>query len=381
MGLFNVFKKNGGSEQTEEPVKTADTVEANEENAAASGGEPQKSEPQKNEKDSAKSPVGLDLKNKEQVDARLKEIHDSDRLYIILSASIADLEKGYSIPLVLMPQENVRVMLIFTDYEAAKYYVEVKRPMVIEGVYPIGEIRKDDKLNNIDVICANALALGVTAIDFDVATDKAFGCRLPYFMQVNNMSGQGQVLLSKQEVENVKKNGGKFKPRFNGIKIMNFSNEHLLTKDRAAEVEEKILGEDGIEWARENAKLNELCYTANNLTVKAAEKDKQEEGSGKELRDLIAKLNEIIFDRLSELKKWYTIVNKETGEIYTKNGAAYLLYTGRYFNRMPEGTQQKAIGSSVAEFAYEVGDKDVKYVVVTDGPRIMHIMDRSEFGF
>ena len=369
MGLFDAFKKNNNLEQAAEPVQAADTAQTD-----------VKKEDEKPEDKKSASPA-LDLTDKEQVDARLREIYESDRLYIILSPSIADYEKGFSIPMVLMPQENVRVMLIFTDYEAAKHYVEVKRPMVIEGVHPIGEIRKDDKLHNIDVICANALALGVTAIDFDVDTDRSFGCKLAYFMQVNKMSGQGQVLLSKQEMEAAKNNGGKIKPRFNGMRIMNFSMDHMLTKDRAAEVEEKILAEDGIAWAKENAKLNELCYTANSLTVKAAEKEKEQEGSGKELRELISSLNEIIFDRLSELKKWYTIVNKDTGEIFVKNGAAYLLYTGRYFNRMPEGTQQKAIGPSVAEFAYEVGDKDVKYVVVTDGPRIMHVMDRSVFGF
>ena len=367
MGLFNAFKKNNNTSQTEEPVKTPETPQT---------------EPEKTVTAEEKKPVPpLDLKNKEQVDARLKEIHDADRLYIVLSPSIADYEKGFSIPLVLMPQEGIKVMLIFTDYEDAKHYVEVKRPMVIEGVYPIGEIRKEDKINNLDVICANALAMGITAIDFDVDTDRSFGCKLAYFMQVNQMSGQGQVLLSKQEMEIAKKNGGKIRPRFNGMRIMNFTMDHLLTKNRAAEVEEKILAQDGVEWAKENAKLNELCYTANNLNIRAAEMDKQEEGSGNELRELVAKLNEIIFDRLSDLKRWYTIVNKDTDEIYIKNNAAYLIFTGRYFNRMPEGTKQKAIGPSVAELAYEIGDRDVKYIVVTDGPRILHVIDRSVFGF
>jgi hypothetical protein len=283
--------------------------------------------------------------------------------------------------MVLMPKEDTKVIIIFSAYEKAVKYVTEKRPMVVDGVMPIGEIKKSDTINNLDVICANALALGVTAIDFDIDDENGFGCQLEYFMKHNNMKGQGQILFSKEEVEKIKENDGKFKPRFNAMHIVNFTNPYNLSKERADEVMEKILGEDGIEWAKENAAIHELCYTANQLMARAVQDEKENAEQADKYKSLVDEINELLFDKLAKLNRWYTLTVKETGEVYTKNGAAYIFYTPRYANRMPAGTVQKAFPPSVAEFAYLIGNKQVSTVVVTDGPKIMHIIDRSVFGF
>lgn len=343
--------------------------------------QPQVSMPKQAEQSAAIPSVKVDLTSGEAVDKRLKEIYAMESLYIILTTGIADFERGLSLPMVLMPKEEQRVILIFSDYEKAKRYVTIKRPMVVDGVYPIGEIKKDDKINNLDVICANAMAQGVTSIDFDVDDENGFGCKLTYFMQINKMDGQGQIVFSKEEMEKIKANNGKFVPRFNAMQIANFTNPYNLYKERADEVMDEILSDSGVEWARENAAVHELCYTANQLMFKALQAEKENEELGEKYKRTVDSINYIIFDKLAQLKKWYTLTNKDTGEIYIKNGAVYLIYTPRYFNRMPEGTVQTELPPSVAELAYLIGDKPVKMVVVTDGPKIMHIIDRVVFGF
>lgn len=360
MGLFNKRKKNE-KEAVIQPSQEVKNVDADKEISSEK----------------------VDLTSSEAVNAKLKEIYQKDSLYIVLNIYIADLERGLSVPLVLMPKdkEDHKVMVVFTDYEKAKTFVTQKRPMVIDGILPIAEIKKDDKINNMDIICANAMAQGINAIDFDVDDDNGFGCKLQYFMQINNMSGQGQIVFSNEEMEKIKANGGKFTPRFNAMYIMNFDNPYSLSKERAEEVVNVLLEDDGIEKAEE-CTIHELCYGANKLMYKAAEAEKNKDTQECErLKGLVDDLNEVIFNKLSELKQWYTLKNKETGEIYTKNGAAYIIYTPRYGNRMPQGTVLEAFPASVAEFAYLVGNSPVNMVVVTDGPNIMHLIDRGLFGF
>jgi hypothetical protein len=48
---------------------------------------------------------------------------------------------------------------------------------------------------------------------------------------------------------------------------------------------------------------------------------------------------------------------------------------------MPRGTKLAEVHPSVAELAYLVGNRPVNIVAVTDGPSIMHIIDREVFGF
>lgn len=363
MGIFDKLKKNG-SELQADTAEEKETVKAQPES--------------KREKIPT---VKVDLSSKEAVDKRLKELYEAESLYIILSAGMADFERGISVPMVLMPKEEQRIILIFSDYAKAKRYVTEKRPMVVDGVYPIGEIKKSDSINNIDVICANALSIGITAIDFDVDDENGFGCQLPYFMQLNKMDGQGQVIMTKEEMELVKSNGGKFKPRFNAMHIVDFTNPYALYKERADEVVGALLGESAEQWARDNAAVHELCYGANQLMFKAVQAEKEDEELAEKYKKTVDTINEVIFDKLARLEKWYTLVNAENNEIYIKNGAAYIIYTQRYGNRMPEGTKLIAIPPSVAEFAYVIGDKSVNMVVVTDGPKIMHIIDRAVFGF
>ena len=370
MVFFGKNKKNRDTVQPslDENTETAANVtgRADEESSDKAGGE-------------AVPSVKLDLKDKAAVDKRLREIYAMDSLYIILTMGIADLDRGYSIPMVIMPSEGERVILIFTAYEKARKYAEERRPMALDGVVPIAEIKKSDKLHNIDVICANAAALGITAVNFDVDDENGFGCKLPYFMELNDMSGQGQVVFTKEELEQIKANGNKFKPRFNAMPIIDFENPYRLLQSRADEVEENVLAEDGLDWARENAALHELCYTANSLTAKAS--DGADEETAEKYRSIVDGLNEIIFDKLAELDRWYTVADKQTQKICIKDGIVYLIYTPRYANRMAPGLTQLSLPPSVAELNYLIGDEKVEKVAVTDGPKIMHIIDRSVFGF
>jgi hypothetical protein len=362
MGIFNRNKK-----------KTSSVGDAEQKNNSV------QTQPEANTEEKSKE---INLKDKASVDKRLEYIYNKEELYIILTMGPADLEKGYSLPMILLPEENKRLILIFTEYESAVNYVTKLRPMVVDGIMPIAEIKKSDKIHNIDVICANALAMGITEVSFDAGERNGFTCKLQYFMQLNKMPGKGQIVFTKEELEKIKENGGKFTPRFNAMKIMNFTNPYIIYKARAEEVVENVLGEDGVEWARENAEVQELCYAANQLMLRDAKAQRENNEDEKEkYKELVYKINDVIFDKLAKLDTWYTLVNKETGEIYTQANGAYLLYTPRYANRLPAGTEIKAIPPSVAEFAYAIGDAPVNAVVVTDGPKIMHIIERSVFGF
>lgn len=363
MGIFDKFKKDNAPE----PVELEENV--------------QKTPPEEPAEEEIKT-VKVDLSSSEAVDKRLKEIYETEKLYILLTAGMADLERGISIPMVLGPNETEKVILIFTDYKKAVRYLDEKRPAaIVDGVYPIGEIIKSDKIQNIDVICANALALGITAIDFDVDDENGFGCKLPYFMQVNKMDGQGQIVLTKEEMEKIKENDGKFAPRFNAMYIVNFTNPYALYKERADEVMEALVKDGALEWAKENAQIHELCYGANRLMSMASQEENKKSGDAEKYIALVDGLNEVIFDRLSRLDRWHTLENRETGELFVHNGIVYIVYTTRYANRLGRENVLKAFPPSVAELAYLVGNKEVKLVAVTDGPNIMHVIDRAVFGF
>jgi hypothetical protein len=376
MGLFDKFKKKNELEEQ----YTLDSAEEQELDAVV--------EENAEENTEEELPTfKVDFTSKDAIESRLKEIYNMDKLYVVLSADVADMQRGLSVPMVLMTKteksEN-RLILIFTDYGKAKKYVGTIRKTTVEDIYPIAEISKQNKIHNLDVICANAAAVGVNAIDFDVDDENGFGCKLDYFMKVNQMSAEGQILFTEAEVEKIKANDGKFIPRFNAMQIIDFNNPYIITRERAEELVNNVMGDDGIKWAEENAKLNELCYAANNLMHKAAD-DENANGDGSELAEqckaLVVQLNELIFTRLSKLKTWYTLVNAENGEIYTQKGAVYIVYTSLYANRMPKGTKLAEVHPSVAELAYLVGNRPVNIVAVTDGPSIMHIMDRDVFGF
>lgn len=377
MGIFDKLKKKNGS--------TAEVSEEKETQVAAEEAETTADEPELDNEPQQEDEVPtfkVDFNNQDEVDARLKQIYNMDKLYVILTAGIADFEHGVSIPMIIMPRKDQKVILVFTDYRKAKKYVTERRPMAVDGILPIAEMKKDDKIHRIDVICANAFAMGIDAIDFDVDDENGIGCKLKYFMDVNEMDYKGQILFSKEEIQKIQENGGKFTPRFNAMPILNFTNPYIITKERGEEIEKLLLSEDSADKAKEGFSIHELCYGANRLMLKSVvdENDGNKEDAQK-CRDTVDKLNEVLFEKLSKLDKWYTLVDKETGSIYTQSDNAYLMYTPRYANKMPADTALKEIPPSLAEFAYAVGSVPVKAVAVTDGPNVMHIVKRDVFGF
>jgi len=299
-----------------------------------------------------------------------KRILGLDQIYILLSTRNANMLKGISIPYICQLENRSKGIILFSKETYAREYIEMHQFEILDCVYPIGVLEKADKLNGLYTIMGTANAAKVDFLDFNPGfNDDSLGCSISWFMNINKLSSEISMLLSKQDLNKMlRENSDNIQLRFNPIKISDFDNKYILDSDTSKVILKKVFEGDSLEeqfTIFSNESLFECCHTMDYLytrMIPIAEKDNKIEDV-KYFKAVAEKLELVIKVKLSEMKQLFTLANAETNEIIIKNDAVYIIYTDRYkymgqYKYMP-------LEKSLERFLEQVG---VAMAIVTDGP-------------
>lgn len=177
--------------------------------------------------------------NEETAIKLLKEYVEGD-LYILLSSVNANMIGGFSFPYIGQ-MENGKILFLFTDLEYAKKYCVENGYEVLDGLYPLAKVEKENIPSNLEMIAKIAIQLGVTNIDFNPGHESmAFGVLIPWMQKVLDYDLKDiSIILSDQEMQRLKENNdGKVPLRFNPMQILGFKNTYFISPERRAQIDE-----------------------------------------------------------------------------------------------------------------------------------------------
>lgn len=312
--------------------------------------------------------------NEETAIKLLKEYVEGD-LYILLSTVSANMIGGFSIPYVGQ-MENGRILFVFTDLEYAKKYCLDCGYEVLDGLFPLAKVIKDNIPANLEMISKIACQLGVTNIDFNPGHESmAFGVLIPWMQKVLDYDLKDiSLILSDQEMKMLKeKNDGKVPVRFNPMQILGFKNSYFISPERRAQIDELpvkcgVTIKDFVDVIKVMP-LNELILLSEVINRKYVDQARKEGRTEDErmFKGMYGVLDQVIINILCNLRLFTLLDN---GETFIRNGnAAYILYTER-FKYMGEYRYKEI---DLKEFINELEEKGVKSLVITAGPGEMHL--------
>ncbi len=303
-----------------------------------------------------------------------KKIMSMQELYIILSTKQANMESGVSVPYVCQTEDHGKGILTFSTERYARKYVEQHQFEVLDGIYPIGKIEVQDKVNGLHTVLATANALGVSFIDFNPGfQDNSMGWSISWFMQENKLDKNISVVLTKKQYEEMlRENQNSIPLNFNPIKIEDFDFKYYLTEDTSRAVLQKVFQGDSVsdyETIFNKESLFECCHTMDYIcSVMIPKAQQNKKNKDVQFFQIVASVLEVaVKNKLKNQSKLYTLVDPKTHKILTKNGFAYILYTERY-KYMGSYDYVPISQSSIEDFLKLQG---VSQAIVTDGPHGM----------
>lgn len=308
--------------------------------------------------------------------ARAKNIMHLDNIYILLSTRNADMMKGISIPFICRLEDGRKGLLMFSREDYAKEYIAKHQLEVLDGVYPIGIVNKTDKVNGLQTIIRTANVMKVDFLDFNPGfNDNSLGCSISWFMEINKLSGEMSMLVSRDELEKMAaENDGNIPLRFHPIKINDFDNKYILDGDSSRAILQNVFKGDSFETYYElfsEESLFECCHTMDYIytqMIPIAEKENKP-GDVTYFKAIIEILEAVIKNKLSKETRLFTLVDGNTDEIVVKNHMIYILYTDRYKYM---GQYKYVPIETIPELLEQTG---VHKALVTDGPHGMALIN------
>lgn len=316
-----------------------------------------------------------DMSEEKAIDT-LKKFVEGD-LYILLSTVSANMIAGFSIPFVGQMEEG-KILFLFSDIYYAKQYCEINGYEVLDGVYPLSKIDKNNVQINLEMVVKIAAHMGITHIDFNPCHETdAFGVLIPWMQKVlgydlNNIS----VIMSQKEMKKMMdENEGKVKAplRFNPMPIWNFSNPYVISDERKKEIDsiplknEITVGEfvDVLKFMP----LNELIYLSEVINRRLFRKAKEDGNAADEklFGRLFGVLDQVIIHALTKLELFTLLDNGET--FINQGKVAYILYTDR-FKYMGDYRYNEI---ELSKFCDELEEKGINSLIITAGPGEMHL--------
>lgn len=310
-----------------------------------------------------------------------KKLYEQDELYILLSITNANMISGQSVPYIGALQDGQRILFVFTSYTYAKAYIDRCGYEVLDGIYTIGKIDKNDSYNSLYEICNTALHMGVQLMDINPGTEDAFGCQIPWFMQTNGLEPKEvSVMLSKEEMEHINNGGGQVPLRMNPMKIVDFQDSFQIDDSRANEILQHIFnGGDTVgemkTTFREKESLHENCFVMDYLNTKMMPMA-QNQGKSDDVayfQQVNALLQQVVWERLGE-HTLYTLVDNATGNLMVRNQSLYAIYTDRY-KYMGQFGYKELSGREELEQLME--RTNAQRIVVTDGPHWLAVLEKN----
>lgn len=308
--------------------------------------------------------------DKEKVNDRIKKYSELEDVYVLLStgkSNYSNFMGGY--PRCSQINKNIYIE-IFENYMDAVSYVNQNQLMypIIDGVYPIGVLKKNETLMSLKNMLLIAYNVGITNISMDFGTNKALTCNLGYFMDVAQYDKELSLIVSNTELENMK-NDGAININFNPIKFANYTNEYLITDKRKEEIIHKLIDNyKRPNYGSTEFTLSEKIYAIDRLSLmneKAIEK--KDDFSIKLFEHIIRKVSYLLVYDLCERPMSYTLLDKSNELLIKNNKYAYLLVTERFDkNRNTEGKLVE-INITNVNFLKDLKGK-ASFLIVTDGP-------------
>ncbi len=322
---------------------------------------------------------------KEESDAKMNEYYQKEELYVFLSNANADYEQGYSVPFLGQEPDDKIVIYIFSTIEKAKKHIKKIKLQLVDGIYPIGLVKKEDEYTNLDMICTIGLALGANSIGFDIDDKETLiGCKLEYFMEINNITTDMKVILADGEKKILAEDSTvKMPVRFNAMKIVDFTNPFIITQSKAKELLDHVFKDkdQGEDFFANKGNIHDLCFVMDYLVlnmVKQAQEQKNQADVEK-IRAVNRKLQPILIKKLQQEPYLYTLIDNETEDVYLQQETCFLLYSGRYANRVSGNHKYQLINGGFDHFLYMTHGLKYKAVSITNGPQVKYIMFKEEF--
>jgi len=311
-----------------------------------------------------------------------KAVYAREEWFVLLSTARANMMEGKSVPYIGKLENGEGILFVFTSAEKAKDYVNSCGYEVLEGNYPIGRIEKDDKYNSLYDIFNTVLAMGVRKVDFNPCSEEAFGCNIEWFFAVNELKpGEVNVILSEKETYDILQNNGQAPLRMNPLEIYEFQNPYEITRERADVILHHIFAaEEGQTFASffemflKEETLHENCFVEDYLNSKLIPMAAQEqkEGDLRWFQQVNAVLQTAIWRRLFE-HKLFVLTDLQTGELLTKNGCIYVLYTDMFKYMGQYGYRPISGREELLQIATE---NETERFIVTDGPHGMAMIEK-----
>lgn len=315
---------------------------------------------------------------------KLKKLFARDELFILLSWNAANLLQGFSVPYVGSLKTGERMLAVFTSLQNARNFIDQSGFYKPGGNYMIGKMEKNDKLGNLYAICNTARQLGIYGIDIDSGSEDAMGCEIDYLFAVNNLEPTNVSVISPDDMAKVLKDSeGNLPVHFNMMPIISYENPYAISKARSEVLMGHVfnagrtLAEAKANFAmREN--LNENVFVADmvNRSLVAQAKKNGKESDVEYFGSINNVLERVVWDRLGDEEKLYTLHKADTDELFTVNDCMYVLYTD-YFKSMGSFVYKQL--RDKAELEKMIVEHNIKGLLVTDGPSKMIVIEQPVF--
>lgn len=316
--------------------------------------------------------------NEEKVKARINEYAKMDELYILLATNRSDYRTCLGTPLLVKMVEDNVMMYLFEKYDDAVRYV-IENPAitpVFDGIYPIGTLKKSDRVRNLHTLLAVANASGVHTVNMDMDTDYSFGCKIPYFLESAGLETALEKVVTADDYEKLKsEKDGKPVYRLPVIPFVQQENDYTISEERK-EALKAVLEKEPLYVVTYAATCTfvEKMYLLNQAGVcfDAARKAEDEEKK-KKFNRLMNMMTVPLADSILEKPFIYTL-REEDGSFTLKNNLAYLLITNRF--ESGRGGAGKLTPASIDnENFMEKLEEVSKVAVLTDGPDVLCLVD------
>lgn len=316
--------------------------------------------------------------NEEKVKERIKNFAQLEEVYILLAAARSDYRKCIGTPMLVKLDEQNVMLYAFEKYDEAVKYV-VQNPGILpvfDGTYPIGVLKKDDKLVNLHTILAVGQAMGVGNINLDMDTPNAIGCKIPFFMETLEWSQNLEDFLESDICSQlVTKNEDGVQCRFPAVPFVDDTNIYNLSDEKKQELISHIDNDEdmGVTYFT-GCTIPEMICILNEVGRRfdKVRTDNDEDGI-KKYNKLLNQMTIPLTETLCEKPYIYTL-RESDGSFTLKNKLPYLIVTNRFESGrsgegrlVPAGVENEHFMQSLEETS--------KVVVITDGPNSLCLAD------
>ena len=318
--------------------------------------------------------------DEETLKARVRAFFEMEQVYILLAPLYSDYRVGLGNPFLMKADEKTVFLYLFEKYDDAVSYT-LQNPAllpVLDGIYPIGILNKNNKMLNLHTIIALADKIGVTGIQLDMESMQALGCKMEFFKTASEKEYQIDQLLTEEELSQVRRMQDHAEQyRFPLVPFYDQTNNFAVSEERKAELAAHMDQDfdQGITYLA-GCSLAEIMVMMQQAAARfdkaRAEKDEEQQ---KFYGQLMNRITIPLTELLCEQPYIYTL-RQDNGELMLRNQLPYLVVTNRFeAGRRGEG-RLLPVGIDNPQFMDKLCEAG-KAAILTDGPSLLCAVDTN----